>query len=122
MSLRGADLAYLNEANGSTLLVNSMCGDKSDAPLIALTYHLLIGMTEQNVIEQKSIPLSDREGLETTATAKLDGVTRQFQIMVLKKNYCIYDIVLTTSPENFKGDLKVYENVLRGFEVPGASV
>lgn len=119
ISLRGADLAYLHEADGTTLLINSKCENAEDAPLNALTFHLLIGMTEQKIIEQKPRASSDREGLETTAEAKLDGVKRKMRMFVLKKDMCIYDVVLSARPGNFDQAVSVYEAVMTGFDVPG---
>lgn len=112
-------MGYVFEADGSTLLINSKCEEVLDTPLIALTYHLLIGMTEQKILEQKPVASSQREGLQTTAEAKLDGVKRKFQIFVLNKDLCIYDIVLSTPPSKFEARLGAYESVLKGFNVPG---
>ena len=122
MSLRYADLAFANKADGSTLLVNSSCDKTEDTPAIALTWHLLIGMTEQNIISQKPFAVSGREGLETTAEAKIDGVKRKFRMLVLKKNSCVYDIVLSTSPKKFEENLPVYEAAVKGFDVPGETL
>jgi hypothetical protein len=122
VSLRGADIAYMYDKDGSTLLINSQCEDAEDAPLVALTFHLIIGMTEQNIIEQKAVASSDREGLVTTAEAKLDGVKRKFQMFVLKKDLCIFDIVLAARPSKFDERLPAFESVLKGFNVPGAKL
>lgn len=122
MSLRYADLAFANKADGSTLLINSSCDKAEDTPAIALTWHLFIGMTEQKIIEQKPFAVSAREGLETTAEAKIDGIKRKFRMLVLKKNGCVYDIVLSTPPSRFEENLPVYEAALKGFDVPGETL
>lgn len=121
VSLTGADIAYVHKQDGSTLLINSSCIKEEDASLLALTFHLLIGMTEQKIIDHKTIPISEREGLETTAEAKLDGVPRKMKLLVYKKDTCIYDIVLSTPPEKFDENLNAYQAILAGFEVPGGS-
>ena len=69
--LKDADLAWLNERSSSTILVNSQCKEAKDIPLAALTVQLLIGMTEQNIESQTTLPWSDREALETIVTAKI---------------------------------------------------
>jgi hypothetical protein len=122
VNLRGADLAFLYDHDGSTLLVNSKCDNAEDAPLAALTFHLLIGMTEQKIIEQKAILSSEREGLQTIAEAKLDGVKRKLKIFVLKKDYCIYDIVFASRPERFDEMSVAFDAMFKGFNVPGAKI
>lgn len=118
----GADLAYMHDNDGSTLLVNANCESTEDAPLVALTFHLLIGMTEQKIIEQKPAPNSDREGLLTIAEANLDGVKRKFKIFVLKKDYCIYDIVFASPPKLFEENSVAFDSMLKGFNAPGAKL
>jgi hypothetical protein len=120
VSLKGADLAYIHKEDGSTLLINSNCKKVEDAPLLALTYHLLIGMTDQKVLEQKTLPISDREGLETTAEVKVDGVLRKLRIFVLKKDECVYDVVVSAAPDKFEEALAAYDATLKGFNVAKA--
>lgn len=118
----GADLSYMHDSDGSTLLVNADCESTGDTPLAALTFHLLIGMTEQKVIEQKAVPNSEREGLMTIAEASLDGVKRKFKIFVLKKDYCIYDIVFASEPKLFDQNSAAFDSMLKGFNIPGAKL
>lgn len=120
VSLRGADLGFVHDNDGSTLLLNSNCKDLEDTPLVALSFHLIIGMTEQNIIEQKKIQLSEREALETTAEAKLDGVKRKLKILVLKKNSCIYDVVYSAPPEKFDENLAAYDSMRKNFSIVDA--
>ncbi len=119
ISIKGADLAWLQKETGSIILINSSCKSSDEAPLEALTAHLLIGMTEQEVIEQKHIPLSDREALESLITVKVDGVPQKMKILVLKKDYCVYDIVFSSPPEAFDALLPAYTSVLDQFSVAG---
>lgn len=121
VSLHGADLAYVHKEDGSTLLVNSNCKKVEDAPLLALTYHLLIGMTEQKILEQKNVAIASREGLETTAEVKVDGVLRKLRVFVLKKDECVYDVVLSAAPDKFDAALEAYDATLKGFNVTKAS-
>ena len=119
VSLRKGDLAYVNTENGATLFINSSCDKDKDTPLLALSWHLLIGMTETKILDRKIIPHSQREGMETTVLAKLDGVQRKLRTFVLKKNYCVYDIVYSASPDSFEENLNVYQAALESLYVPG---
>ena len=122
VSLRGADIAYMYGKDGSTLLINSKCEELEDTPLLALTFHLVLGMTEVSMIESKSVPNSQREGLISTVEAKLDGVKRKLRMFVLKKDLCIYDIVLATRPDKFDEHVDAFDSVLKGFNVPGVKL
>jgi hypothetical protein len=121
IGLRDADLAYVHRVDGSTLLINSNCTKTEDVPLLALTFHLLIGLTEQNILGHNTLQISGREALETTVEAKIDGVKRKMQILVFKKNSCVYDIVLSSLPEKFEENLVAYQSAVKGFDVPGAA-
>ncbi len=114
--LKGADLAWINDRNNSTILVNSQCKEAKDVPLVALTAHLLIGMTEQNIESQTALPWSQREALETVVTAKIDGVPRKLNIFVLKKDNCVYDIVFAAPPQFFDAEIIAYQAIRDQFD------
>jgi hypothetical protein len=115
--LETANAAWYNDALQASLLVNSHCEGVADAPLEGLTNDLLMGMTEREVLSQEKKPWSRREALETVATAKLDGVPRKLALFVLKKDGCVYDIVLDSSPEHFETAERAFIAVRDGFDV-----
>jgi len=119
-----ANAAWFHEQAVASLLVSSHCEGVDDAPLEALTRHLTIGMTEVEIIGETRQTLSRREALETELSAKLDGVPRRQTILVLKKDGCVYDIVLDASPDSHAAARAGYESVKQGFVVeprPGRS-
>lgn len=98
----GTQLAFRDEANRATVLVNGRCGrDADDVPLAALTGHLFLRFTERVTDEEKLIDFDGREALRTVMTAKLDGVPRRFEALVMKKDGCVYDLVLIAAPDDF---------------------
>jgi hypothetical protein len=112
-----ANGAWHSDALGSSLLVNSHCEGVADAPLEGLTSDLMMGMTDRNIESQKTIPFSKREAMETVATAKLDGVPRKLEMFVMKKDGCVYDIVLDSDPAHFDAAQAGYNRVRDGFDV-----
>ncbi len=92
------DLAF-SHADGSLIQVNSSCDRTLDAPLTVLTNHLLVMFTEREFQEQVLEQLDGREALRTRMTAKLDGVPRQLELIVMKKNGCVFDLALITGPD-----------------------
>ena len=73
--------------------MNGRCGvDGEDVPLAALTQHLFLRFTEREIVEQAVVPFDRREAMRTVVIAKLDGVPMKFDVWVLKKDGCVYDL------------------------------
>ncbi len=88
-------------ASGSTLF-DVRCGQRDDdAPLSALTGHLIMGTTEREFETEEVVPFDRREALHTVLRAKLDGVPMQYDIYVMKKDGCVFDLVYVAPPDRF---------------------
>ena len=112
MSLKGAEQAWMIPSEGSSLLIDSQCSPRNqEVPLVGLTGQLLIGMTDQVLLEQKMIPYQNREALLSTFLVKVDGVPQKMRILVLKKEGCVFDIVLTTPESTFDKRLPDFEKI-----------
>ncbi|HEX3769975.1 MAG TPA: hypothetical protein VHV30_03885 [Polyangiaceae bacterium] len=121
----GADLAYRDEARGGSALFDVRCGHRDDdAPLSVLTEHLIMGTTEREFDAQDTVPFDGREALHTLMRAKLDGVPMQYDIYVMKKDGCVYDLVYVAPPGGFAGGAAAFEPFatgLRSEESPAAA-
>jgi hypothetical protein len=116
VALEQGNVAYFNQGLEASLLVNSHCKVK-DASLEGLTQELFFGMTERAVLSEALMPASGREGLETVATAKLDGVERKLATFVVKKDGCVYDVVLDAPPASFDAALPSFRSVRDGLRI-----
>lgn len=102
LRISGADLAYRDEPHRGSVLVALHCNERDgDASLSVLTEHLIMGTTERNVDSQLTLPFDGREALRTTLRAKLDGVPMRYDIFVMKKDGCVYDLVYVTTADSF---------------------
>lgn len=111
-----AALAYRDDGDDATVLVNGRCGvDGEDVPLAALTQHLFLRFTERDVIDQAVVPFDHREAMHTVLVAKLDGVPMKFDVWVLKKDGCVYDLGYMAPPGRFTGGAEAFERFVRGF-------
>lgn len=117
VDLPSANVAWFNDTLSASLMANSHCDGVKDAPLGGLTEDLLIGITDRQVLSQQVRPCSRREALETIVTGKLDGVERKLALLVLKKDGCVYDVVLGASPAQFDRALVAFGRVRDGFDV-----
>lgn len=93
----GANLAF-RHPHGGTIVVNGQCPAQDDAPLDVLTNHLLFGVTERQEQARTTIALDGREALRTQLEGAMDGVRVALDLVVLKKDRCLYDLQLIVGP------------------------
>jgi hypothetical protein len=111
-----AALAFRDARDGGTIVLNGRCGvDGEDVPLAALTQHLFLRFTEREILEQTVVPFDRREAMRTILTAKLDGVPMQFDVWVLKKDGCVYDLAFMAAPPRFARGASEFEHFVRAF-------
>jgi hypothetical protein len=111
-----ASLAFRDEVDGATIVLNGRCGvDGEDVPLESLTQHLFLRFTEREIVEQRVVPFDHREAMRTVLTAKLDGVPMKFEVWVLKKDGCVYDIAYMASPPHYARGAVEFERFVQGF-------
>jgi hypothetical protein len=111
-----ASLAYRDVADGGTVVINGRCGvDGEDVPLPALTQHLFMRFTDREILEQQTFAFDRREALRTVLSAKLDGVPMKFDVWVLKKDGCVYDLGYMAAPQRFERGAAEFERFARGF-------
>lgn len=116
VAVRDNDIAFHNESLQAIVQVNATCDPSGDIPLTVLTNHLLAGFTQRQTLSEDLLPLDGREALRTHVVALLDGVPREMLIFVLKKNECVYDLVLITPQgEAFGRAQTVFESFVAGF-------
>ena len=120
LSFSGNDLAW-GGPSGEVIAVNAECEDHGDPSLAVLTNHLLIGFEDRRVIEREPFELAGRGALRTRVEARLDGVPVALELVVLKKDGCVYDLTYLAPPTRFDSELPTYRKVVASFDVPGRS-
>lgn len=121
VQIKGAEQAWIIPQEGSSMLIDSHCKSKDqDIPLNALTAQLLIGMTNQTLIAQKPVSFQDREALVSTFLLKVDGALQKMHILVLKKEGCVFDVVLSTPESTFEKRLPDFEKIQQLFTLEKA--
>ncbi|MCC6524851.1 MAG: hypothetical protein IT373_19505 [Polyangiaceae bacterium] len=111
-----AALAFRDEPNRGLVLFNAHCHvDSEDVPLQALTNHLFLTFTEREITVQEVVPFDGREAMHTALGAKLDGVPQRYDVWVLKKDECVYDLIYAAPEPGFERGVPVFREVVRGF-------
>ncbi len=115
VSVEGADLAFRDDVRGGSALFVVHCGDRrDDAPLSILTENLIMGTTDRDFESQKVVPFDGREAMHTVVRAKLDGVRMQYDIYVMKKDACVYDVVYVAPPAHYSDGSADFERFVDG--------
>lgn len=109
-----AKLAFRDENRQGSVLVTARCGVASDdVPLASLTQQLVMGTTEREYLKEELVPFDGREAMHTVLRAKLDGVPMSYDVYVMKKDGCVYDLVYVAPPDHFDG--AAFEQFATGF-------
>ncbi len=122
LRIAGADLAFHDPARDGSALFDVRCDRRDDdAPLSVLTEHLIMGTTEREIESETTEPFDGREALHTRMRAKLDGVPMQYDIYVMKKNGCVYDLVYVAPPARFGDGAADFERFAQGLHTRDAA-
>jgi hypothetical protein len=113
----GGDVAFLNGETSAVILANASCEEYEDASLKVLTKHLLIGFTDRETLSTEEFTLDGREALSSTVLAQLDGVQLQMTFVVIKKDYCIYDMSYTAPVSTYDAGIAEFMGLVQSFEV-----
>ncbi|MBN1206676.1 MAG: hypothetical protein JXB05_17465 [Myxococcaceae bacterium] len=115
--VEGNDLAFSERDTGRAISINSTCEGHDDPPLEVLTRHLLMGFTERQELSQQLIALDGREALRSRYTAKMDGVPVELELVVLKKDGCVFDFTYVAPPAQAQARMPDFDGLLAGFHV-----
>ncbi|RME28620.1 MAG: hypothetical protein D6798_01980 [Deltaproteobacteria bacterium] len=116
----GADRAWYSDDLHATIYTDSNCATRfEDRPLDKLADSALLGMSagEPDLSETRTI--DGREALVRRQSGVLDGVPFELGIAVLKKNECVYDFLLVSTPGGIDRAWDAFEAVLAGFQARG---
>jgi hypothetical protein len=121
IEIDGKALSFVDEANGALIAASGRCKvDGEDVPLKSLVQHLFLQFTERDVISEEVVPFDGREAIHAVVLAKLDGVPKQFDVWILKKDGCVYDIYCITDPADFDEAVAPFREFVHGFATVSA--
>ncbi len=111
-----AKLAFRDDALGASVLVTARCDVAADdVPLASLTAQLIMGTTQREYVTEALVPFDGREAQHTVMAANLDGVRMRYDLFVMKKNGCVYDLAYVVPPEHFEVGAPTFEAFAKGF-------
>lgn len=114
----GTQVAWHNPAVGSMIQVRSQCDEHGDSDLQSFTDHLRIDTDKWQIVQERYFRLVGRQALRTTVKFELDGLPVSAELIVLKKNGCLFDLSLLSKPTGFDPSMPAFEAVVAGFDFP----
>lgn len=112
------DKAWKNIKNGNTISFLSECNGNSEPSPEAVRNSILTGLKEVQIKKEENFNFNKREAFRTWVRASLDGVPTEFQIVILKKNNCLYVITYVGMQKTYEEDLGVFNQFLKDFKIP----
>ncbi len=110
-------LVYKNNEIGGTIVTDARCGPKfDDAPVSRLAYDLFERLDNKSIGGMKKMTLDGRAGVRVSGSGSLDGVLLKMDVVVVKKDFCLYDFVYFAPPRSFSNGIKDFEGYLNGFK------
>jgi hypothetical protein len=110
------DLAFAEDGDtGRAIAANGICEGHDDPPLPVLTRHLLMGFTEREELYQGLETLDGREALRSRYRAKLDGVPVELELVVMKKDGCVFDFTYVAPLGQAEERRAAFQALLAGF-------
>lgn len=117
-NLKDVQVAWVNPDIGGAIELHAQCDDQGDSSLDQFTDHLRIDWTSWKVLAQEETRLVDRAALRTEVIGELDGVPRQNEFWVVKKNGCLFDLRYSATPAQFEQGRGDFADVVAGFRFP----
>ena len=118
MERTDVDGAWRNDKNGNVISYLSDCKDPGDPSLDAIVSGVVAGLAELNYDSKESVTILGREGRRVLASGKVDGVPSLIDLLVFKRNHCIYILTQVGVKTAFNADRGQFSRFINGFQVP----
>lgn len=111
-----ADKAWRHADSGATIYADSNCAERfDDDPLDSLLDRLVLGVAQGDPVGEQASTLDDRDALMRAWNGEIDGVPVSVAALVIKKDFCVYDVVYIAPPTAFEQGRAAFETVAAGF-------
>lgn len=112
------DTAFKNPKNGNVISFLSDCKDPSDPSLDAIVAGVLSGLTDLKVEQREHNSFLGREAQRVHASGKVDGVPTGIELMVFKRNQCIFILSYVGVRNSFAENRNDFNRFIQGFKAP----
>ena len=95
------DAAWRDRATHAVIAANATCHGHHDPPLTILANDLLIGTTARRYLLEEDATLDGRAARHAVVALQVDGVPLIYDLYVVKKDGCVYDLTLICRPRAY---------------------
>ena len=116
---KGAQVLWVHESMPAVIHLDAQCEMHGDSSLESFTDHLRIDFREWKVLSQEAMMIAGRDAVHTVVLAEIDGgVETQMELIVFKKNGCLFDLQYIAAPSVFESGRAAYQQVVADFTFP----
>lgn len=112
------DASWQNAKNGNVISFLSDCKDPSDPPLDNIVAGVVAGVSDLKFDSRDEVDVQGREGRRVVATGRVDGVPSAIEMLVFKRNYCIYILTYAGVKSTFAANRSEFAKFTQGFRAP----
>jgi hypothetical protein len=117
-SRKDVDAAWKNPKNGNLISYMTDCQDENDPGLDNIVQGALSGLTDLRYDKKESPTLDNREARRVLVSGKVDGVPSQIDLVVFKRDSCIYILSFVGVQKSFGQDQGQFDKFVEGFRAP----
>ncbi len=112
------DKAWRNEKNGNTISFLSECNDPAEPSLEQIVDGITSDVDEAKKIERDQIEFNSRPAIHSMIDGKVDGISTRFELVVFKKDNCIFVLTYAAVSSDFASNQKDFNMFAKRFQVP----
>ncbi len=102
--------------SGNLVTLTSSCGRAAANSLEVLTRSLLLGTRKVRYLKKERLTIQGEEALHSSIQATLEGKPFRLEVVVLKKNGCVFDFSLMSPHEVGETDQTEFLNFVKSFQ------
>lgn len=118
VSREEVDAAWRNSRTGNVISFLSDCQDPTDPPLDQIVKGVLSGLTNLDIKSNETLMVQGREGKRVLAQGRVDGVPSSIDLLVFKRNHCIYVLSYVGVDSAFEENRSEFNSFIKGFRAP----
>ncbi len=112
------DASWKHPRSGNSIAFLSDCKDPSDPSLDNIVQGVINGLSELKVESKETVTVQGREGRRVLASGKVDGVPSLIDLLVFKRNQCIYILTNVGVKPAFSENRGDFARFIESFRAP----
>lgn len=112
------DASWRNPKNGNSIAFISDCQDASDPDLDTIASGIFNGIKNLEYKSDENLTYRSREAKRILAHGKVDGVPTFTDLLIFKKNRCIYVLSYVSLDSTRAANTQDFERFIQGFNPP----